>query len=94
MQARFQTIEIVLVLYTRALQTSLSEGHISYYTTVREPGIFRNVVVSGYVTFYQINKNFVNAVISFNDKMSLWPGGRASRAVSGPQAVVWRPLLL
>jgi len=34
----------------------LTEGHISYYTTVRGPDIFCNVMISGYVTFYQINK--------------------------------------
>jgi len=36
------------------LQTFLPEGHISYYTAVRGSDILRNVIVSGYVTFYQI----------------------------------------
>jgi len=39
----------VSIVYTCALQTSLSEGHISYYTTVRGPDILRNVIVSGHV---------------------------------------------
>jgi len=34
----------------------LSEGHISYYTLVPGPDILRNVIVVGYVTFFQINK--------------------------------------
>jgi len=38
----------------------LSEGHVIYYTTVREPDLLRNMIVSGYVTSYQINKCFVN----------------------------------
>jgi len=37
-------------------QTSLTEGHIGHDTTVRGPDILRNVIVSGYVTFYQIEK--------------------------------------
>ena len=46
--------------YIKGPPNLLSEGHISYYTTVRGPDILRNVVVSEYVTFYQINKRFVN----------------------------------
>ena len=63
----------------RDLQTFLSEGHINYYTTVRGPDILRNMIVSGYVAFYKINKCFVNISSFIIDKM-------ASRAV------VWRPL--
>jgi len=44
-----------LLLQTRGLQTFSSEGHITYYTTFQGSDILRNVVVSGYVTFYQIN---------------------------------------
>jgi len=51
-----------LFFYSRGLQTFLSKGHISYYTTVRGPEILRNVIVSGYLTFRQINKFFVNTV--------------------------------
>jgi len=36
--------------------------HISYYITLGGPGILRNVVVEGYVTFYQISMFFVNSV--------------------------------
>ena len=38
------------------LQTFLPEGQISCFVTVRGPDILRNVIVSGYVTFYQIEK--------------------------------------
>jgi len=41
----------------------LGEDHISYCTTVRGTDILRNVIFSGYVSFYQINTFFVN--ISF-----------------------------
>jgi len=43
-------------VYIRGLQTFFSEGHISYSTTVRGPDILRNVIVSRYVAFHQINK--------------------------------------
>jgi len=36
------------------------KGHISYYTTVRGPDILRNLIISGYLTFHQINTFFVN----------------------------------
>jgi len=48
---------------TRGLQKFLSEGHIGNYTTVWRPGILRNAVVSGCITFYQINKLFVNRLL-------------------------------
>jgi len=41
---------------TPGIQTFLSEGRVSFYATVRGPDILRNVIVLGYVTFYQINK--------------------------------------
>jgi len=44
----------------QGLQPIVTESHISYYTTVRGPEIVRNVIVSGYVPFYQINKCFGN----------------------------------
>jgi len=49
--------------------------------------LLRNVVAAEYVMFYKINKFFVRTVYYFFiiDKM-------ASRATSGPRAVVWRPL--
>ena len=43
-------------LYIKSLQTFLTEDHISHYTSVRWPDILRNVIISGYVTFYQISK--------------------------------------
>jgi len=52
------------LLCIRGLQTFLSEGYISYFTTVRVRDILRNVTVSGYVTFRQIIKFFVNILSS------------------------------
>ena len=45
------------------LHKFLSESHISYYTTVRGPDFLLNVIVLEYVTFYQINKFFVNILL-------------------------------
>jgi len=47
------------MVYPRGLQTFLSESH---YTTVRGPDILRNRIVSGYITFYEINKFFANTL--------------------------------
>ena len=93
-------------LETRALQTFLSEGHISYYTTVQGPDILRNVIVSGiwycfrdmilfpgYDTFYQTNKIFVQYIIFLLTKWLREPDEMASREGLGPRAEVWRPLL-
>jgi len=76
----------VALFYSRGLRTFLSEGHISSYTTVRGPDIFRNVIVSGYVTFYQVKK-FFREYINFSllTKWLCGPDEMASRAV------VWRP---
>jgi len=52
-----------LIVINTAVQgspTFLFHGRLSYYTTVREPCVFRNVNVSGYAAFYVINKFFVN----------------------------------
>ena len=62
----------------------LSECCIICYTTVRGPDILRNVVVSGNVAFYQINKFSVDICFFVIDKI-------ASRGGFGPRAVVWRP---
>jgi len=59
----------------QGLQNFLSEGHISYYTTVRGPDILRNVIVSGYVAFYQINKCFVNKLF-FHSWQNVFAGLR------------------
>jgi len=47
-------------------QTILSEDHISFYTPVRGLDILPNVIVLGYVTFYQINKCFVKRLLFFH----------------------------
>jgi len=41
---------------------------MSCYTTVRGPDILRNVVVSGYATFYQVKKCFVKIMFSLLTK--------------------------
>jgi len=45
---------------TQGSPTSVPEDHMSHYTTVQGVDVLRNVIVSWYVTFYQINKFFVN----------------------------------
>jgi len=50
------------LVYNSGLQTFLSEDHITYYTTFREQDILRNVIVSGYLAFYQITKCFVKTL--------------------------------
>jgi len=63
-------------------------GHISQYTAVRGPDISRNVIVSAYVAFYQINKFFVNILFfsmlakCLSGQMKwladrIWPVGRS-----------------
>jgi len=52
----------------------------------------RNVIVSGYLTFIQINKFFVNN-FSLLTKCLCGPDEMALRAGFGPRVVVWRPLL-
>ena len=73
-QARFQTSPHTTSVQNRGLQTFLSEDHTSYYTTVRGPDTLLNVIVSGYVAFYQINKSFVNIFF-----IHYWQNGFASR---------------
>jgi len=51
---------IGLLSLVQAFPNFFPEGHISDYTTVRGPDILRQAVVSGYVTFCQISKYFVN----------------------------------
>jgi len=64
----------------------MSEGHISYYTIVWGPDILRNVFVSVYVTFYQINTFLLLCYFFIIDKI-------ASRAGFGQRDVVWRPMI-
>ena len=77
---------VVFIDLKQGLQTYLSEGHISYYRTYRGPGVLRNVIVLGYVTFYQINKI---SEIFFHD-LTKWLRGPDEMAL---RAVVWRPLI-
>jgi len=41
-------------IWSRGLQTFLSEGHIRYYTLVRGPDFLRRVIVLGKVAFHQL----------------------------------------
>ena len=78
--------------YARTIQSFLYEGHTCYYTIVRGPDILHNVNVSRYVTFYQINKCFVNILFfQYSQKVST---GRMKRMAAGYgwRAVVWIPL--
>jgi len=60
----------------------LGEEHISQSTTVRGPVILRNVIFSGYVTFYQINIFFVNT-FSLLARCVLRPSETASQVEFG-----------
>ena len=57
-------------ILNQGLQTVLSEGHISYCTTVRGADILRNVILSGYVTFHEINIFSYIYYVFIIDKMS------------------------
>jgi len=59
-----------MIHYSRVPKPFLSEGHISYYTTVRGSEILRNLIVSGCVKFYQINECFVQILFFIIVKMS------------------------
>jgi len=56
---------------------------MSHCTTVQGPDILRNVIVSGYVAFYQICKFFVNMLFFKYCQMSLRLVEIASRAGFG-----------
>jgi len=71
----------------------LRQDNISYYKTVREPNILRNVNFLGYVTFYQANTFFVNPLFFHYWQNVLRPGEMASQIGFGPRAVVWRTLI-
>jgi len=57
--------------YRPSLFKLLKENHISYCRTVRGLEILRNVIFSGYITFYQINTFFVNILFFIIGKMCL-----------------------
>ena len=72
----------------QGLQTFLSEGHINYYKTVRGLDTMRNVIVSGYITLFPINKFSVSVLFFIIDQMAsrnwwnrfagrIWPAGRS-----------------
>ena len=64
-----------IILFHQGSPSFLCDGHISCYQTVRVSDTLRNVIVSGYVTFYKFNIFFVNFI---TDK-------------TASLAVVWRP---
>jgi len=53
----------------------------------------RNVIVAGYVTFYEINTFFINLLFFIVDKMYLRPEEMVSSAGIGPRAVVGSHLI-
>ena len=58
----------------QGLQTFLSNSHITYCTTVWGRDVFRNVILSGYVTFYRINKCFAKYCFLLMTILSSWAG--------------------
>ena len=52
----------------------LGEDHISYCKIVRGPDILRNVIFSGHVPFYQINRFFVSILFFHYSQNALRPG--------------------
>jgi len=90
--AVFPNKHLVVVCLVQGLQTFLSGDHIRYYTTVRGQDILRNVIVSGYIAFHQINKFFVNIVcFSLVTKCFRGSDETTSRAGFGSWRVVRRP---
>ena len=74
------TMHIFKVGIQQGFQTLLFEDHISCCTTLWGPDILRNMIVSGYVKFYQINKCFINSLFVHYGQMYLRPDEIASRA--------------
>jgi len=80
-------------IQNRGVQTFALEGHISYCATFQGPDILHNVIVLGYVTFYQI-KNFCKYIIvSLLTKCLRGPDEMAAWAGFGPRVTVWRSLV-
>jgi len=69
----------------------LGEDHIIYSTT----DILRNVIFSGYVTFYEITTFFVNTVcyLFIIGKMCFAAGLNGFAGRIWPRVVVWRTLI-
>jgi len=84
-----------LIVYNKSLQTFLSEGHVSYYTAVGLPDILCNVIVSGYVTFDQIDKHFRNELFLklLLDEMASPAGWNGITIWIFPHIIVWRTLV-
>jgi len=93
----FQSSVFMMSAFKSLFNTSLSyillnEGHMSYFSTVRGPDILHNVIVSGNVTFYQMNKFFVITLLLLARCLH-GPDEIVSQAGFGSRAVAWRPLL-
>jgi len=77
----------------------LCQRAISYYKTAGGPDILRNTIVSGYVTFYQINKCFEYIIFLLTKclcgrvKWLRGSDGMAQQTGFSLRAVVWRPCL-
>jgi len=65
---------LLSISYKPGLFKIFGRDHISYCTTVRGPDVLRNVIFSGYVTFYQINTFFVN-LLFFHYWQNVFCGG-------------------
>jgi len=59
---------------SRGLHTFLPEGHISYYTTAGGPNILHNVIVSGYISFYQPTDFSLIQIFFIGNITPLWAG--------------------
>ena len=82
---------VLRVDLNQCLQTFLSEGHISYYTTVR--GRTSYVMWLFLIMLHSTKSTNCLQIYYFFifDKMSLRPDEMASWARFGPRASVWRP---
>jgi len=65
--------------------------HFVCICIVRGLDILRNRIVSGYVTFYEINNFFQMHYFSLLTKCLREPDEMSWRAGFGPRTVVWRP---
>jgi len=62
----------------------VGEGYKSYCTTIRGPDILPNVIVLGYVTFYQISTYFLD-ILFFHYWQNVFCG--RMKWLGGPEAV-------
>jgi len=75
----------------QGLQTFWSNDHIIYCTIVWGLSIARNLILSGYVTFYRINKCFAQWCFLLMTKCFLGPVEMARWAGLDVRVVTWRP---